>query len=309
DLRGNGGGSDLMEDAILSYLYSADEPYTHEGTTKYRYNTAAGEWVSEFESTTLSAPAGTTPYLGEVVVLVDGECVSACEFLSYGLQRTGRATIIGQYATAGGGGSTNAVILPGNIQYNYTESTELDDETGMPTFQYVGVQPDVEVPVTEETEREKLEGGDPVMEVARAYLHGLELSNLDTMPVTFTEGTISTVAPAGWQPDPEGVKYTSPDRTSSMAFSAYTQSDAADADAVAAAIGEGTEKVAEHESEAGTWSIYNVSAGTQYVAMAVITMDGVPYVGLLAGEDEPMLAALTVNVLYPALDAFTVVAE
>ena len=179
----------------------------------------------------------------------------------------------------------------------------------MPTFQYVGVQPDVEVPVTEDSEREKLEGGDPVMDVARAYLHSLELSSLDTMPVTFGEGTIETVAPANWQPDPEGVKYTSPDGTSSMAFSAYTHTDDTEPGAVVAAIGEDAEKVAEHESEAGAWSIYELSAGTEYLVMAVITIDGTPYIGLLAGEDEPMLAALTVNVLYPALDAFTVVAE
>ena len=216
---------------------------------------------------------------------------------------------LAQYASVGAGGSTNAIILPGGIQFNYTWATELDDTTGMPTFQFVGVVPDVKVPVTEATETEKLEGGDPVMDAARAYLHSQELSNLETMPVTFGEGTIATVAPANWQPDPEGVKYTSPDGTSSMAFSAYTHTDAADADAVAAALGAGTEKVAEHESEAGAWSIYELSTGTEYLVMAVITIDGTPYIGLLAGEDEPMLAALTVNVLYPALDAFTVAAE
>ena len=306
DLRGNSGGSDLMEDAVLSYLYSADDPYTHEGTTKFRYNAATGEWISEFEDASLSAPAGATPYLGEVVFLVDIECASACEFLGYGLQRTGRATIIGQYPSVGAGGSTNAVVLPGGILFNYTESTELDDETGMPTFQYVGVQPDIQVPITEATELEKLEGGDPVLAVARAYLHGLELSELKAMPVTFAQGTIATVAPANWQPDPEGVKYTSPDATSSMAFRPFTHTDATEPDAVAAAISEEAEKVGERESDAGTWSLYEMPLGTQFVIMAVITIDETPYVGLLLGDDEPMLAALTVNVLYPALDAFTV---
>ncbi|MCB0112114.1 MAG: PDZ domain-containing protein, partial [Caldilineaceae bacterium] len=112
DLRGNGGGADLMEDAVLSYLYSAEEPYTHDGTTKFHYNTGTGEWVSEFESTQLSAPAGVAPFLGAVVVLVDTDCASACEFLSYGLQRTGRATVVAQYASNGAGGSTNAIVLP-----------------------------------------------------------------------------------------------------------------------------------------------------------------------------------------------------
>ncbi|MCB0142831.1 MAG: hypothetical protein KDE50_23230 [Caldilineaceae bacterium] len=309
DLRGNGGGADLMEDAVLSYLYSADAPYTHDGTTKFRYNTTTSEWISEFEDATLSAPVGATPYLGEIVYLVDTDCASACEFLGYGLQRTGRATVIAQYPSVGAGGSTNAIVLPWGILFNYTESTELDDETGMPTFQYVGVQPDIQVPVTEATEREKLEGGDPVLEVARAYLHSQELSALDAMSVTFAEGKIATVAPANWHPNPEGVQYTSPDEASSMIFSPYTHTDATDPDAIAAAISDQAEKFGERESEAGTWSLYELPYGTKLVTLAVITIDAQPYVGLLVGEDEAMLAALTVNVLYPALDAFTVVAE
>jgi hypothetical protein len=243
------------------------------------------------------------------VYLVDTDCASACEFTGYGLQRTGRATVIAQYASVGAGGSTNGVKLPGGIQFNYTASTDVDDETGLPTFQYVGVQPDIQVPVTEETEQIKLEGRDPVMEVALAYLHSQELAGLDSMPVTYAEGKIATVAPANWQPNPEGVQYTSPDEKSSMVFSPYTHTDATEPDAVAAAISEEAEKIGEYESEAGTWSLYEMPFGAQYVTMAVITIDDMPYVGLLVGDDEPMLTALIVNILYPALDEFTVAGE
>ncbi|MCB0144248.1 MAG: PDZ domain-containing protein [Caldilineaceae bacterium] len=309
DLRGNGGGATLMEHAVLSYLYSADDPYTLAGTTKFYYSTATGEWVSKFDELTLSAPAGVTPYLGEVVYLVDSACGSACEFTGYGLQRTGRATIIAQYASVGAGGSTNGVKLPGGMQFNYTASTDVSDETGMPTFQYVGVQPDIQVPVTEETERLKLEGRDPVLEAALAYLHSQELSTLDLTAATFAEGKISTMVPANWPPHPSGFGYTSPDDAAGLIFSPYTHTAATEPDAVAAAISEEAEKIGEHESEAGTWSLYEVPFGTKVVTLAVITIDDAPYVGLLAADDEVMLAALTVNVLYPALDGFTVVGE
>lgn len=309
DLRGNGGGSTLMENAVLSYLYTADDPYTLAGTTKFRYNTATGEWISEFEDLSLSAPAGATPYLGEVVYLVDTDCASACEFTGYGLQRTGRATVIAQYPSVGAGGSTNAVKVTGGIQFNYTASTELDDATGKPTFQWIGVQPDIKVPITEETEQAKLEGRDPVLEVALAYLHDKQLEQTDFVPATFADGKIATVVPANWQPNPEGVQYTSPNGLSNMAFSPYTHTDATEPDAVAAAISDQAEKFAEHDSPAGTWSLYEMPHGTTLVTLAVITIDDMPYVGLLEGNDEVILAALTVNILYPALDEFTVVGE
>ena len=88
--------------------------------------------------------------------------------MSYWLKANERATIVGQYATEGAGGTTNAVYLPGKMQFNYTASTILDNKTNQPAFQAVGVEPDVRVPVTEETERSKLEGGDPVLDAGIA---------------------------------------------------------------------------------------------------------------------------------------------
>ena len=309
DLRGNSGGSSQMEEAALSYLFSEEDPFDYEGTTRVEYNSATGEWVTKYNETTLSAPAGSEPYEGEIVYLVDVDCVSACEFLGYALQRTGRATVMGQYASVGAGGSTNAIFLPGGIQFNYTWATELDDTTGMPTFQFVGVVPDVKVPVNEETEMSKLEGGDPVLDAAVAYLHELELEALNFEEGPIGEGAFTTMVPSSWIPDASNVQYSSPDGSSALSFNEYTLTDDSDPDLMAEAINVHAEKVGEYEAESGTWSLYHMPYGTQFATLAIATIDGTPYTGMIISDDAALLNALTSHVLEPALDGFTVVEE
>lgn len=309
DLRGNGGGSSQLELAVLSYLFSEDDPYSYEGTTEFHYEPATGEWVTKFNDLTVSAPAGSEPYEGEVVYLVDVDCASACEFTGYALQRTGRATIMGQYASVGAGGSTNAVILPGGILFNYTQSTELDDETGMPTFQFVGVVPDVKVPVTEETELAKLAGEDPVLDAAVAYLHGLELEALNFEEAPIGEGMFTTSVPDSWLPSENNVEYSSPDGTSSLAFHEYTLTDDTDPDRMAEAINGQAEKFGEYETESAIWSLYHMPSETDFATLAIATIDGARYTGVVTTSDKTLLEALTLHVLEPALDGFTVVTE
>ncbi len=171
DLRGNGGGSLLLMYSVLSYLYGAENPLTFDGIIDFGYDTSSGEFVNRpAEENTISTATEAPAYEGAVVVLVDEECVSACEFTSFYLQHSERAVIIGQYGTNGAGGSVQSVILPGDMQFNYTAGTSIFADSGKPIFQGIGVLPDIRVPVTEETERQKLEGGDPVLDAALEYI-------------------------------------------------------------------------------------------------------------------------------------------
>lgn len=306
DLRGNGGGTALLQYAIMSYLYSAEHPFTFANLTQYEYDIAKGEFITDTNDAVIAAPPGVGFYAGQVIVLIDNRCASACEFMSYYLQESGRATIAGQYASAGAGGNTNQVILPGGITFNYTAGTDLLNATQKPAFQGVGVLPDVRVPVTEATERAKLQGGDPVLDAAIAYLREQSLDALDLEPAPFASGTITAVAPSNWQPDPSFTQFTSPDGTSVLTFGKFTRSDATESDAVAAAINNQAEKYREYKTDSATWSLYHSPYGTQLTTIAVTVLDGVPYIGLLVAQDKVMLDLLTTHVLEPALDAFQI---
>jgi C-terminal processing protease CtpA/Prc len=65
-------------------------------------------------------------YTGKVVVLVNQNCLSECEFFTYALRHSGRAAVVGQYATGGAGGSVNALRLPAGITFTYTQSRAVD---------------------------------------------------------------------------------------------------------------------------------------------------------------------------------------
>ena len=44
-------------------------------------------------------------------MLVDNKCASACEYFSQHLQKLGRATIVGQYASEGAGGPVDEHVV------------------------------------------------------------------------------------------------------------------------------------------------------------------------------------------------------
>ncbi len=264
DLRGNGGGAALMEYAVMSYLFSADNPLSLASISNYSYDSTTGEFVAEPNEGTFSVPPPATAYPGEVVILVDLQCVSACEFMSYWLQASGRATVVGQYATEGGGGNTNAVILPGGIQMNYTAGTELLNETQRPTFQGVGVQPDLRVPVTEEIERLKYEGGDPVLEAGKLFLIDKSLAALDLEPSLYAGGTITSVAPTTWKIDATGSHYANADRSMQISIASYEQSDDRAPDQIAEAIDADSDQTGRvHDRPGNLVGVFNRSRWAQ----------------------------------------------
>ena len=306
DLRSNGGGSALMEYAVMSYLFDEEHPLDLGITDSYHYNEQSGGFVREPQTLKFSSPAGSQPYTGDVVMLVDQNCASACEFMSYWLQASGRADIVGQYATEGAGGNTNGIFLPGQIQFNFTEGTELDPETGLPTFQDVGVRPDVEVPVTEETERAKVEGGDPVLEAGIQHLRRLAFERLDLQATSFVSETVTSVAPATWTPDETGNTYASPDDPIQFSITAWTESDETNPDSIMLNAYPGVRKATELETDAGTWSIYGVEGTDEYTVLGVIVIDEQPYIVTTTTTDENLVTLMVEYVFLPALRDFAV---
>ncbi|MCB0144249.1 MAG: META domain-containing protein [Caldilineaceae bacterium] len=306
DVRGNGGGSALMEFAVLSYLFSPENPLSLSIADRYSYNPLTNEFVRDPYTMQLSAPPTTQPYLGDVVVLVNQHCVSACEFMSYWLQASGRATIVGQYSTEGGGGNVNAITMPGGFIFNYTAGTDIDNETDMPTFQAVGVVPDVRVPVTEETEQRKLEGGDPVLEAGIDHLRRLAFERLGHEPTTFVSGTVTSAVPTGWKPNADGTEYTSPDDPISLGIIAWTASAETDPDAIMAGAYPEIEKAGEIETDIGTWSIYGSEINGTYNVYSVIVIGGQPYIVTASTTDERLVPLMAEFILAPALHDFSV---
>ncbi|TAG04183.1 MAG: hypothetical protein EAZ43_05595 [Betaproteobacteria bacterium] len=114
DLRGNGGGSAAMSEALIGAFFK-------EKTLIGRTETRSGQPVSfAFGAIKLTTPERHVPgradaYTGRVVVLIDGLSASASEATAAALQSTGRAKVVGEtscgcllaylgYASVPGGG-------------------------------------------------------------------------------------------------------------------------------------------------------------------------------------------------------------
>jgi hypothetical protein len=137
----------------------------------YYYDAAAGAQIREYAPKyMLSAPKPELAYTGPLMVLVDGNCASACEYFSQTLQKLGRAQIVGQYATDGAGGPVDEIQMPEGMIFNYTNGRTTFAGTDEYNLEAKGVVPDIRVPVTVESEQAKRTGKDPVLEAAVAEL-------------------------------------------------------------------------------------------------------------------------------------------
>lgn len=174
DMRGNTGGAAALYMTMASYFFAPDQPMPSMVFDWYYYDEAAGGLVKEYAANyPLRAPKPELAYTGPLVVLVDQNCASACEYFSQHLQTLGRATIVGQYSTEGAGGPIDRIKLPGGLMFQYTMGRTTFAGTEEPNLEAKGVIPDVRVPVTLETEQAKLAGEDPVLEAALAELDRL----------------------------------------------------------------------------------------------------------------------------------------
>jgi C-terminal processing protease CtpA/Prc len=165
DMRQNGGGSGYLADQLAAYFFDEVTPTGYTGF----YDAESDEFFfDELEDGPMIPPPEEQNliYDGEVAVLVGPACASACEFFSYNLTIDDRAQIVGQYPTAGLGGSVEDFFMPegGVVRFTIGRATDLDEEIHI---EGIGVVPTVEVPVDEQT---VFELQDPVLDFGVAAL-------------------------------------------------------------------------------------------------------------------------------------------
>ena len=171
DMRQNGGGSGFLADQMAAYFF--DEPLELGNTG--RYDKETGDFY--FDERTVDRfypPSEDLRYHGKVTVLIGPNCNSACEFFSYDMSIQNRAAIVGQYPTAGLGGSVQQFRMPESEQMQFTVGRAVD-MNGNIHIEGQGVPPTVKVPVDEET---LYSDGDPILEAAIAYLD--DATNIET---------------------------------------------------------------------------------------------------------------------------------
>ena len=164
DMRYNDGGSGWLADQMAAYFF---DDALDLGNAEV-YDESRGEFYLDPEAEVyFYPPEEDLRYHGEIAVLVGPACVSACEFFSRNMTLEDRAAIVGEYPTAGGGGGIEAVLMPESIYFQFPVARNLDAE-GNILIEGVGIIPNVDVPVDEETVAST---GDPVLEVAITYLN------------------------------------------------------------------------------------------------------------------------------------------
>lgn len=114
DMRGNGGGFSNEERITLGAFVNNPEPYRrvpryNADTQTYEELYKDGRWiVRDLNGNERGSQSVQNPVLwtGLLVVLVDGGCASACEYVSAGIQRVKRALVFGEPTV--GVGNTNS---------------------------------------------------------------------------------------------------------------------------------------------------------------------------------------------------------
>lgn len=174
DLRGNSGGWLELYEIMASYFFSADHPMSTHVYDWYVYDNRVDDLVQSYAvDYKISAPRPELAYTGPLVILIDQSCASACEYFTQHLQLLNRATVVAQYPSEGAGGPIERVKMPGGLGFQYTKGRTTFAGTQEPNLEAKGVKPDVQVPVTLETEQAKLAGEDPVLEAAIVELDRL----------------------------------------------------------------------------------------------------------------------------------------
>lgn len=163
DMRQNQGGSGFLADQMAAYFFDEAHKLGNTG----RYDKSRDEFYFDPRSEDVFyLPADELRYGGEVAVLIGPNCNSACEFFTYDMTIDNRAAVVGQYPTAGLGGSVKQIRLPENEQFQYTAGRAVDAD-GEIHIEGKGVPPTVAVPVNEET---LLTDDDVILDTAVAWL-------------------------------------------------------------------------------------------------------------------------------------------
>jgi C-terminal processing protease CtpA/Prc len=147
DMRYNGGGSTAQYVPMAGYFF--DERQVIGNSGRYVYDTDEFYFEPRMAEQIIPAPEAER-YNGEVAVIVSPACFSACEFFSQMLTTDERAAIVGHFPTGGLGGSISYFFMPDGVQMQFTTGRAVDAD-GEIHIEGSGVEPTVEVPVTEET--------------------------------------------------------------------------------------------------------------------------------------------------------------
>jgi C-terminal processing protease CtpA/Prc len=163
DMRENGGGSGFLANQMAGYFF---DDQVDVGNTGYYAQDIDGFFFDPGTEQYMYPPAENLRYHGPITVLVSPACASACEFFSYDMTLQDRSTIVGQYPTAGLGGSVDQFAMPEGEYFQFTIGRGVDAK-GKIHIEGVGIVPDVRVPVTVET---LFSDSDPVLDAAVATL-------------------------------------------------------------------------------------------------------------------------------------------
>jgi carboxyl-terminal processing protease len=158
DLRNNGGGFGNIASDFAGFFFD-EEIMVYKSSA---YNERTGKF--EYEDQPSKIRPAPTHYDGPIAVLVSPDCVSACEYFAYFMNIGDRATIVGNYPTAGAAGSVGdgQFDLPGGVSIQFpTGRPETPD--GKVLIEGTGVPLDITVPVTAD---EVLGKADPVLDAA-----------------------------------------------------------------------------------------------------------------------------------------------
>ncbi len=166
DMRQNGGGFGFLADMMAAYFF--DEALITGNSEQF--DEELGEFVTKPENARsfILPPDRSLYYDGQITVLVGPACASACEFFSFDLTLQNRAVIVGQYPSAGLGGGVNDLRMPEGESVRYTVGRAIGPD-GNIHIEGIGVQPNIVVPVTEET---LFTDEDVVLQTAIDYLQG-----------------------------------------------------------------------------------------------------------------------------------------
>jgi C-terminal processing protease CtpA/Prc len=160
DMRYNGGGSGFLADQMAAYFFDEELSTGNSGF----YDDSTGDFYTDpGDERFLFPPREELRYTGSVAVIVGPSCASACEFFSYAMTLEDRAIVVGQYPSAGLGGSVEDFLMPEMNSVRFTIGRAVDPE-GEIHIEGTGVVPTVQVPLTEEIVLAS--ESDPVLEFA-----------------------------------------------------------------------------------------------------------------------------------------------
>ena len=190
DMRQNGGGRGSLADNLAAYFF--DEEFVLGNTAAYDEDRGEFYIDPDHEDKFILPPDEDLRYEGDVVVLVGPSCASACEFFSFDMTIDDRATIIGQYPTAGMGGSVDEVAMPEDEQFRFTQGRALGPD-GEIHIEGIGVVPDIDVPVDEAS---VLGDEDAVLQAAIRFLLGEPVDAGEIALGETATGTVRAKEPA-----------------------------------------------------------------------------------------------------------------